>query len=70
MAVRRDLRGAGVGRAMLDALAAAARARGDRELALHAQVSAAGFYRDAGFVAHGPVFEVAGIAHQEMRRAC
>ena len=68
MAVRRDLRGSGVGRRVLDALAAAAGARGDAEVMLHAQVSALAFYRRAGFVAHGAEFEEAGIAHQEMRR--
>ena len=68
MAVRRDLRGSGVGRRVLDALAAAAGARGDAEIMLHAQVSALAFYRRAGFVAHGAPFEEAGIAHQEMRR--
>ena len=69
MAVRRELRGAQVGRRVLDALAAAAAARGEREVMLHAQVAAQDFYRRAGFVAHGPVFEEAGIVHQEMRRA-
>ena len=68
MAVRRDLRGSGVGRRVLDALAAAAGARGDAEVMLHAQASAQDFYRRAGFVAHGAEFEEAGIAHQEMRR--
>ncbi|HEX7686827.1 MAG TPA: GNAT family N-acetyltransferase, partial [Burkholderiaceae bacterium] len=33
-----------------------------------AQASAVGFYRRAGFVAHGAPFVEAGIAHQEMRR--
>jgi YbgC/YbaW family acyl-CoA thioester hydrolase len=69
MAVRRDLRGSRVGRAVLDALLAHARARGEPEVMLHAQVSANSFYLRAGFVPHGPEFEEAGIAHQEMRRA-
>jgi YbgC/YbaW family acyl-CoA thioester hydrolase len=69
MAVRRDLRGSQVGRAVLDALLAHARARGEPEVMLHAQVSALGFYLRAGFAKHGPEFEEAGIAHQEMRRA-
>jgi YbgC/YbaW family acyl-CoA thioester hydrolase len=68
MAVRRDLRGAQVGRRVLGALVAAADARGDREIMLHAQLAAQSLYRRAGFVAHGPVFEEAGLAHQEMRR--
>jgi YbgC/YbaW family acyl-CoA thioester hydrolase len=68
MAVVRTLRGSGAGRAVLDALLQAARERGDREVVLHAQTSAAGFYRRAGFVARGPEFEEAGIAHVEMTR--
>jgi YbgC/YbaW family acyl-CoA thioester hydrolase len=69
MAVLPMLRGTGVGRQVLDALAAAARARGDRELVLHAQMSAARFYARAGFRERGPVFEEAGIPHVEMVRA-
>jgi len=66
MAVRRPLRGSRVGRRVLDALVEAARARGDRGVLLHAQMSAAGFYLRAGFQPRGPQFEEAGIAHLEM----
>ncbi len=66
MAVLAALRGSGVGRAVLDALVQAARGRGDRQVLLHAQASAVGFYRRAGFAPQGPVFEEAGIPHQEM----
>ena len=69
MAVNRAARGASVGRALLEALMAAAGARGDKEVGLHAQITAFGFYRRAGFVPHGERFEEAGIVHQEMRRA-
>jgi YbgC/YbaW family acyl-CoA thioester hydrolase len=69
MAVSRSVRGANVGRAMLEALMAAAGRRGDAEVALHAQISAFGFYRRAGFAPHGERFEEAGIVHEEMRRA-
>ena len=69
MAVERAVRGSRVGRQVLDALVAAARARGDREVVLHAQTSAAGFYERAGFRARGPGFEEAGIPHVEMVRA-
>jgi len=62
-------RGSGVGRAVLDALMNAARARGDREVMLHAQTSASSFYARAGFMPRGEVFEEAGIAHIEMVRA-
>jgi YbgC/YbaW family acyl-CoA thioester hydrolase len=69
MASIQTVRGSGVGRAVLDALMDSARARGDREVLLHAQTSAQGFYARAGFVPVGPVFEEAGIAHVEMTRA-
>ena len=68
MAVSRTLRGANIGRALLEALMAAAGRRGDAQVTLHAQVSAIGFYQRAGFTAHGERFEEAGIGHQEMRR--
>jgi YbgC/YbaW family acyl-CoA thioester hydrolase len=68
MAVRRPLRGSRVGRAVLEALMKAARARGEREVILHAQMSAEPFYRRAGFHQRGPVFDEAGIAHVEMVR--
>jgi YbgC/YbaW family acyl-CoA thioester hydrolase len=66
MAVRADLRGSGVGRAVLHALLDEARRRGLREAVLHAQLTAAGFYRREGFSPRGAIFEEVGIAHQEM----
>jgi len=48
---------------------AAARERGEREVLLHAQMTAAPFYARAGFTQRGPVFEEAGIPHVEMVRA-
>lgn len=68
MAVHRTLRSGGHGAAVLRALEDAARARGDREVALHAQRSAERFYARLGYAAHGEPFEEAGIAHIEMRR--
>ena len=69
MATSRLVRSSGIGRHVLDALTAAARSRGVRELMLHAQTSAQNFYLRAGFAPRGAVFEEAGIAHIEMRRA-
>lgn len=69
MAVSRVMRGSGVGRHVLEALMKAARARGDREVLLHAQASAANFYARAGFSPRGPEFDEAGIPHVEMVRA-
>jgi YbgC/YbaW family acyl-CoA thioester hydrolase len=68
MAVAASSRHAGVGRAVLDALLDAARARGDREAVLHAQLDAAPFYERAAFSRRGPEFDEAGIAHVEMLR--
>lgn len=68
MAVMPGMRGSGIGRAVLEALMAAARERGDREALLHAQLSAASFYAQAGFTRRGPVFDEAGIPHVEMVR--
>lgn len=68
MAVMRSLRGSALGARVLQTLIDAARARGDHQVLLHAQCSAEGFYRRAGFVPRGPVFEEAGIAHIEMVR--
>ena len=68
MATLATVRGAGLGTAVLQALMQAARDWGDRELLLHAQISAVGFYQRAGFSAYGAVFEEAGLVHQAMRR--
>lgn len=69
MAVRADLRGSGIGTALLEALTRAARERGDQEIHLHAQHDAAPFYERAGYRPHGEPFEEAGVRHLEMRRA-
>jgi YbgC/YbaW family acyl-CoA thioester hydrolase len=69
MAVDRSVRGAQWGRQLLEALVEAARARGDREVQLHAQCSAEGFYRRAGFAAVGDPYEEADIAHIAMARS-
>ena len=69
VAVNRVLRGSGVGLQIVQALLDAAAQRGDREVMLHAQRSAEGFYRRAGFTARGDYFEEAGIAHLEFFKA-
>jgi len=67
MAVLKDWRGCGAGRALLRSLIDAARRRGDREVLLSSQVHALGFYLAEGFETEGPVYEEAGIPHQVMR---
>ena len=69
MAVVKEWRRRGVGADLLDALVAEARRRGLREVKLSAQLQAAEFYRNHGFVAEGKVYEEAGILHQAMRRS-
>lgn len=68
LAVARAWRGRGLGARMLQALVAEAVRRGLIEVVLHAQVQAEAFYAQHGFVADGPVFDEAGIAHRVMRR--
>ena len=68
MAVSRTLRGQRWGRLLLEALVRAAQERGDASVLLHAQCHAEGFYRRAGFVAEGDVFDEAGMAHIAMRK--
>ncbi len=66
LAVNRVLRGAQLGRMALQALMTCAAQRGDREVMLHAQSSAQGFYAAQGFVPRGEPFVEAGIEHLEM----
>jgi YbgC/YbaW family acyl-CoA thioester hydrolase len=69
MAVLAPVRGAGVGRQLLDALTDAARQRGCSKVILHAQTDAVMFYERAGFQREGPTFVEAGIAHQAMEKS-
>ena len=68
MAVLKEWRGRGIGALMLTRLIERAKARGDREVVLSAQIHAAPFYAAHGFVAHGEEYMEAGIRYQEMRR--
>jgi len=68
MAVLPEWRGKGVGRLILNKLIAEAQRRGQRQLTLHAQTQAIGFYRASGFVIEGDEFMEAGIPHVKMTR--
>jgi len=68
MAVKKQMRGSDLGRRVLQSLMDAAKNRGDTQVLLHAQCSAEGFYKRAGFTPQGKIFEEAGIAHIEMVR--
>jgi predicted GNAT family N-acyltransferase len=67
MAADPAVRGRGHGAAVLAELHRQAALRGHREVELHAQVSARGFYERAGYTAVGEEYEEAGIAHVTMR---
>ncbi|SFB72796.1 Predicted N-acyltransferase, GNAT family [Collimonas sp. OK412] len=67
MAVRAAGRGKGVGAAILKALMAQARQRGDAEVVLNAQTQAEAFYGRYGFSRDGEEYDEAGIAHICMR---
>ena len=69
MAVLAAFRNKGVGAALLKELMQAAKRRGDREVALSAQVDAMPFYRAHGFVPEGDEYMEAGIRHQAMKRS-
>lgn len=66
IAVRKSVRGAGVGGKVLDALIEQGHGDGHRMLLLHAQTHARCFYEAHGFAAQGEEFMEAGIAHVAM----
>ncbi|WUG43356.1 GNAT family N-acetyltransferase [Kitasatospora sp. NBC_00458] len=68
LAVVRAARGTGLGAELVRAVEAAGRGRGAREVELHAQVQALGFYERLGYVAEGGVYDDAGIPHRTMTR--
>ncbi len=68
MAVRKSARGQGIGAQVLSALLEEATRLGYRELVLHAQTHAVGFYARQGFELRGEEFIEAGIPHREMVR--
>ena len=69
VAVHRALRGCGMGLGLIQALESCARERGLTGIMLHAQRSAKGFYRRAGYAPCGEAFEEAGLPHIELRKA-
>jgi predicted GNAT family N-acyltransferase len=69
MATVAAMRGSGVGKAVLAALADASRARGDSMLVLNAAPGALAFYARSGFQPSGGVHTEAAVDHIEMRRA-
>ena len=68
MAVLKDWRGRGVGRALLQPLLDLAARQGLSRVTLAAQIHAIGFYERAGFHVAGDPFMDAGIPHRLMVR--
>jgi predicted GNAT family N-acyltransferase len=66
LAVTASARGHGVGAAVLALLESTAHARGWRQVELHAQVDATGFYDRAGYQRTGDLYLEAGIEHVTM----
>ena len=65
--VLRQARGTGAGQALMrTALATARQMPGLHRAVLGAQLEARGFYERLGFEAFGPVYDDAGIDHQDM----
>ncbi|HVG49781.1 MAG TPA: GNAT family N-acetyltransferase [Rubellimicrobium sp.] len=64
--VLRDLRGRGVGAAMIRAAVEELRGLGLGKAKLGSQVHAIPFYEKLGFAAEGPVYDDAGIPHRDM----
>ncbi|MFA0812106.1 GNAT family N-acetyltransferase [Microbulbifer epialgicus] len=66
MAIDKKVRGQGLGAELLKAIFEYAQQQGYRQIFLHAQQQAQGFYSKAGFSAEGKVFFEAGIPHIKM----
>ena len=62
-------RGQGLGAAIIDAAKVYIKKHGGKEILLHAQVQASGFYAKQGFEICSEVFDEAGIPHVMMRLA-
>jgi predicted GNAT family N-acyltransferase len=68
VAVRKDLRGTGLGAVVMLAIEDRASELGLPVLELHAQLSAEGFYSRLGYEAYGEQYLEAGIPHVSMRK--
>ncbi|WP_114792195.1 GNAT family N-acetyltransferase [Niabella yanshanensis] len=68
MAVRNQLQGKGIGRALMEFAETIARDIGYREISMHARSSAAGFYEKMGYNVTGDEFLKLSIAHILMKK--
>ena len=69
MVVDPDHRGRDIGLQILAFAEAAARARGYKQIVLHARETALGFYERAGYLAQGERFTEVTIPHREMTKS-
>ncbi|MEO0918827.1 MAG: GNAT family N-acetyltransferase [Pseudomonadota bacterium] len=69
VAVLAEMRGKGLGKAIMDVALEELRKEGIAKAKLSAQTHALEFYEALGFVAEGPEFLDAGILHRDMTRA-
>ncbi len=70
VAVLADLRGRGIGAAMMQSAYDWALAQGYASCYLHAEVGVRSFYERLGYVAEGGEFMESGTKHVRMRRPC
>lgn len=68
MAVRNQLQGKGIGRALMEFAENIARDIGYSEISMHARANAAGFYEKLGYRPTGEPFEKISIAHILMKK--
>lgn len=68
VAVLAELRGHGVGRALMEAVEAEAARRGRPNLVLHAQMASQAFYDRLGWSSVGEPFDEAGVPHCRMEK--
>ncbi len=66
IAILKDYRGKGFGKALTEFLVDLCRRKGMSEIYIHSQVYVEGFYKKIGFKERGAVFNEAGIPHIEM----
>ncbi|MFZ9887260.1 MAG: GNAT family N-acetyltransferase [Myxococcota bacterium] len=68
VAVQKNMRGGGAGRALMTQLETLAWQGGCEQVVLGAQLEALPFYERLGYVAYGEVFDDAGIPHRMMQK--
>jgi predicted GNAT family N-acyltransferase len=69
VAVKPEMQGTGLGRALVDEAERKAKELGFTRMMLHARDVAIGFYARLGYGREGDLFTEVGIAHQQMAKA-